>query len=97
MRWPGAATDPRWCLLQSRTGRTPTFTYDQMVRQPPRVARLFRDYLIANPDKIIVWSDFKRAVAAVAPDLASYGQIKIPAWSLLMECANVWAAASDYD
>lgn len=62
-----------------------------------RVARLFRDYLIANPDKMIVWSDFKRAVAAVAPDLASYGQIKIPAWSVLMECANAWAAASNYD
>jgi GrpB-like predicted nucleotidyltransferase (UPF0157 family) len=49
-----------------------------------RVARLFRDYLIANPDKVVLWADFKRAVAAAAPDLASYGQIKAPAWSLLM-------------
>lgn len=56
-----------------------------------RVARLFRDYLIANPDKVLIWSDFKRAIAAVAPDLASYGQIKAPAWALLMECANRWA------
>lgn len=55
-------------------------------------ARLFRDYLIANPDKVIVWSDFKRAVAAVAPDLASYGQTKTPAWSLLMDCATAWEA-----
>jgi GrpB-like predicted nucleotidyltransferase (UPF0157 family) len=59
---------------------------------PTRVARLFRDYLIANPDKVVIWSDFKRAVAATAPDLASYGQIKAPAWSLLMECADRWAA-----
>lgn len=59
-----------------------------------RVARLFRDYLTANPDKVIIWSDFKRAIAAVAPDLASYGQIKAPAWSLLMECATTWAKAT---
>lgn len=61
-----------------------------------RFARLFRDYLIANPDKAAIWADFKRAVAAVAPDLASYGQIKAPAWSLLMECANQWAIENDY-
>ncbi len=46
---------------------------------PTRLARLFRDYLAANPDKVQVWSDFKRAVAVVAPDLASYGRIKAPA------------------
>lgn len=58
---------------------------------PTRVARLFRDYLIANPDKVVIWSDFKHAIAAAAPDLAGYGQIKAPAWLLLMECANRWA------
>jgi GrpB-like predicted nucleotidyltransferase (UPF0157 family) len=61
-----------------------------------RLSRLFRDYLVANPDKVVIWSDFKRAVAAVAPDLASYGQIKAPAWSLLMECANNWAKETAY-
>jgi len=61
-----------------------------------RLARLFRDYLIANPDKVAIWSDFKRAVADVAPDLASYGQIKAPAWALLMECANEWAKETGY-
>ncbi|GAB3536347.1 GrpB family protein [Arthrobacter tecti] len=60
-----------------------------------RAARLFRDYLVANPEKLILWSDFKRAIANVAPDLASYGQIKAPAWSLLMECANSWAKANN--
>jgi GrpB-like predicted nucleotidyltransferase (UPF0157 family) len=61
-----------------------------------RLARLFRDYLIANADKVAIWSDFKRAVADVAPDLASYGQIKAPAWALLMECANRWAKETGY-
>lgn len=61
-----------------------------------RLARLFRDYLIADPDKLVIWADFKRAVAAAAPDLASYGKIKAPAWSLLMECANRWAIENDY-
>ncbi|QDP98251.1 GrpB family protein [Microlunatus elymi] len=59
-----------------------------------RRALLFRDYLIANPDKVALWSDFKRAVAAAQPDLAGYGQIKSPAWTLLMECAERWAAES---
>lgn len=61
-----------------------------------RIARLFRDYLLANPDKVVVWSNFKRAAAAAAPDLASYGQIKAPAWLLLMECANHWARSTDH-
>jgi GrpB-like predicted nucleotidyltransferase (UPF0157 family) len=61
-----------------------------------RLARLFRDYLTANPDKAEVWSDFKRAVAAAAPGLASYGRIKAPAWLLLMECADHWAESNDY-
>lgn len=56
-----------------------------------RVARLFRDYLIATPEKAQLWSEFKMAVAGSAPDLASYGQIKIPAWTLLMECAEEWS------
>lgn len=62
---------------------------------PTRMARLFRDYMVANPDKVVIWSDFKRAVVAATPDLASYGQIKAPAWLLLMECANRWASETD--
>jgi len=52
---------------------------------------MFRDYLIASPDKVLVWSDFKRAKTAAATDLASYGPIKAPVWALLMECTNRWA------
>ncbi|HEY9292771.1 MAG TPA: GrpB family protein [Microlunatus sp.] len=61
-----------------------------------RRALLFRDYLIANPEKVALWSDLKRAAAASAPDLAGYGQIKLPAWTLLMECAERWAADTHY-
>jgi GrpB-like predicted nucleotidyltransferase (UPF0157 family) len=61
-----------------------------------RVARLFRDYLIANHDKVAIWTEFKRAAAAAAPDLGSYGQIKAPAWTLLMECASRWANETGY-
>jgi dephospho-CoA kinase len=74
------------CNIHVRAEHTPT----------TRTARLFRDYLLASPDKVVLWGDFKRAVATAAPDLASYGQIKAPAWLLLMECADRWAEATGY-
>lgn len=59
-----------------------------------RIARLFRDYLVAHPEKVVLWSEFTWAVAATAPDLAGYGRIKAPAWLLLMECAERWARST---
>lgn len=58
-----------------------------------RLARLFRDYLHIHPDKVQLWSAFKLKVTAAAPDLSAYGQIKAPAWLLLMELAEVWDRA----
>ena len=55
-----------------------------------RLALLFRDYLRTHPDKVQLWSEFKVKVAAIAPDLSAYGQIKAPAWLLLMELAEIW-------
>lgn len=39
------------------------------------------------------WADFKLSVVRVAPQvtLAAYGQIKQPAWLVLMHAADGWA------
>ena len=44
-----------------------------------------------------LWSEFKLQLAAVAPDLSSYGQLKAPAWTLLMECARSWAEQLEHN
>ncbi|WP_353651449.1 GrpB family protein [Nakamurella sp. A5-74] len=56
-----------------------------------RLALLFRDHLRASPQRIVDWSEFKTRVAQHTDDLASYGQIKLPAWRLLMDLAEIWA------
>nr|WP_167757856.1 GrpB family protein [Deinococcus fonticola] len=58
-----------------------------------RLARLFRDDLRIHPDKVQLWPAFKLKVTAAAPNLSAYGQIKAPAWLLLMELAEVWDRA----
>lgn len=61
-----------------------------------RLALLFRDHLRAMPDRAQRWSDFKVAAAAVSPDLAAYGQLKLPVWTLIMELAQEWATKTDW-
>lgn len=62
-----------------------------------RLALLFRDYLRANPHRVIDWSEFKMQIARHIDDLAAYGQIKLPAWRLLMELAERWARETGWD
>lgn len=59
---------------------------------PTRVALLFRDFLRSSAEHTETWSSLKRAAAAASGDLAVYGGIKAPAWLLLMELAERWAA-----
>lgn len=61
-----------------------------------RRALLFRDYLRANPQQTETWARFKVAAAHAANDLAAYGSIKEPAWRLLMELAEQWAARTKW-
>jgi dephospho-CoA kinase len=57
-------------------------------------ALLFRDYLRADPTARDTWGELKRTVVKVVPhcDLFSYGQIKQPAWRILMLAADAWAS-----
>ncbi|WP_215545300.1 GrpB family protein [Amycolatopsis sp. CA-230715] len=57
-----------------------------------RFALLFRDYLRAEESVRGAWGAFKQRLAASAPDLADYGQIKARATEVLMAGAERWAA-----
>jgi len=59
---------------------------------------LFRDYLRANETVRNDWCEFKKSIVggAVEIDLASYGQIKLPRWFVLMSDADAWAIRVDW-
>jgi GrpB-like predicted nucleotidyltransferase (UPF0157 family) len=54
---------------------------------------LFRDFLRDDPAIRKAWGEFKRSIVRVAQgiDLMGYGQIKQPAWNVLMAAADRWA------
>jgi GrpB-like predicted nucleotidyltransferase (UPF0157 family) len=61
-----------------------------------RWALLFRDYLRANDAARRSWGAFKKRLALSVPDLQDYGQIKAPAWEVLMMAAELWAAETGW-
>ncbi|MEU4192276.1 GrpB family protein [Kribbella sp. NPDC026611] len=61
-----------------------------------RYALLFRDYLRATPRARDAWGAFKVRLATSVPDLADYGQIKVPATEVLMTAAEAWATATTW-
>lgn len=61
-----------------------------------RSALLFRDYLRSDGTARRAWGEFKQRLAASAPNLLDYGQIKAPAWEILMIAANSWAAGTGW-
>jgi GrpB-like predicted nucleotidyltransferase (UPF0157 family) len=63
-----------------------------------RDALLFRDFLRADARARDAWADFKRAITEAIPqlDLLAYGQVKQPAWSVLMLAADAWAQAQEW-
>jgi GrpB-like predicted nucleotidyltransferase (UPF0157 family) len=58
-----------------------------------RDALLFRDFLRADTPVRTAWSQLKLAIIRAIPgcDLLAYGQIKQPAWLVLMDAADRWA------
>lgn len=73
-------------------GSRPSNTHIRLVRSgSARMALLFRDHLRANRQRVEYWSEFKLRVAEQTTDIAAYGQIKLPAWRLLMDLAESWA------
>ncbi|MFD2793898.1 GrpB family protein [Promicromonospora vindobonensis] len=63
---------------------------------PERLSLLFRDHLRARPDRAAEWALFKLKAAESATDLAAYGQLKAPAWRLLMQLAEAWATETEW-
>lgn len=63
---------------------------------PERLSLLFRDHLRARPDRAAEWALFKMKAAQSAADLAAYGQLKAPAWRLLMQLAEAWATETGW-
>lgn len=56
-----------------------------------RLALLFRDHLRSQPQRSADWSELKVRISECSQDLETYGQIKLPAWRILMELAERWA------
>ena len=55
-------------------------------------ALLFRDFLRSDERARTAWGAFKLAIAEHVGDLGAYGRIKAPAWEVLMDAAERWAA-----
>jgi len=64
-----------------------------------RDAMLFRDFLRGNDDSRDQWGVFKQSIVDATPgiDLATYGQVKQPAWHHLMVAADVWASERGWE
>lgn len=85
-RWPKLVFAPpvrgRSVNVHARLAEAPT----------TRRALLFRDFLRADPEQAVRWVRFKTSLADAHVDLLTYGQVKAPAWELLMDLAEGWAA-----
>lgn len=59
---------------------------------------LFRDFLRAEDRVRDAWGAFKTSVLQALPeaDLTAYGQIKGPAWTVLMYAADAWAEKANW-
>lgn len=88
--WPKLVFAPpigaRTCNIHVRTITSDT----------ARLALLFRDHLRANPSRTRWWSELKTRAAQHTTSLQDYGQIKYPAWHLLMDLAEAWARDANW-
>ncbi len=62
-----------------------------------RVALLFRDWMRTHPEAIAPYGAFKRSVAARAPDVDWYSEVKDPVVDLVVAVAEPWAAATGWN
>ncbi|MDN5725456.1 MAG: GrpB family protein [Propionibacteriales bacterium] len=63
---------------------------------PVRTALLFRDHLRANPSRTAWWSELKITAARHTNNLQEYGELKYPAWHLLMDLAEAWGRDTEW-
>lgn len=94
----GVEDDPaRWAkLLWSRRGHLggDVNLHVRLAGSPnERLALLFRDWFRAHPDAISAYGDFKIALAHVAPDTATYADVKDPVVDLVVAIAERWASS----
>jgi GrpB-like predicted nucleotidyltransferase (UPF0157 family) len=61
-----------------------------------RLALLFRDWFRAHPEAVPAYAEFKRSLAATAPDIATYSDVKDPVVDLVVTVAETWAAATGW-
>lgn len=61
-----------------------------------RLALLFRDWFRAHPEAVPAYAAFKRSLAATAPDIATYSDIKDPVVDLVVSVAETWAAGTGW-
>jgi len=59
-----------------------------------RYALLFRDYLRAHPTAAGAYEDFKRRLASLDVETATYAEIKDPVCDVIMAAAENWATSS---
>jgi GrpB-like predicted nucleotidyltransferase (UPF0157 family) len=56
-----------------------------------RLALLFRDWMRAHPEAVPPYAAFKRALAATAPDVDWYSDLKDPVVDLIVAIADPWS------
>jgi len=61
-----------------------------------RLALLFRDWFRAHPEAVPAYAAFKRSLAATAPDIATYSDIKDPVVDLVVSVAETWATGTGW-
>ena len=61
-----------------------------------RLALLFRDWMRAHPEAVPSYAAFKRALAAAAPDVDWYSELKDRVVDLIIEIAESWSRRSGW-
>jgi GrpB-like predicted nucleotidyltransferase (UPF0157 family) len=61
-----------------------------------RLALLFRDWMRTHSEAVPPYSAFKRALAAAAPDVDWYSDLKDPVVDLVVAVAESWARQSGW-
>jgi GrpB-like predicted nucleotidyltransferase (UPF0157 family) len=92
---PGLPTEPsEWskAFLNERPGSRPTHVHVRVAdRANARYALLFRDFLRVHVEEAAAYAELKRGLATLAPDSATYADVKDPVCDLIYFAAERWA------
>lgn len=88
----------KWVFMPP-TAQRPTHVHVRLAgRANQRYALLFRDYLRANPAAAQAYAQVKKALARYHPhDKDAYYEIKDPVCDLIIDAAELWAAATQWE